>query len=51
MKYKYTLEESVNGTDIYCRADLPNTADQLPKEMIHTPDLEAVFDFIRQLER
>jgi hypothetical protein len=51
MKYKYTLEESIDGINLYCRADLPNTADNLPADMIHTPHLDEVFAWIKEMEK
>jgi hypothetical protein len=50
MKNIYKIEESINGTDIYCGVYSPNYVDNQPFDMIHTPNLEEVFAFIRKLE-
>jgi hypothetical protein len=50
MKNIYKIEESINGTDIYCGVYSPNCADTQPFDMIHTQNLEEVFQFIREME-
>ena len=50
MKYSYIIEDSINGTDIYCRAypkDQPNTE---PLDMIHSPNLDEILAWIRVKE-
>ena len=51
MKYKYILDDSIDGIHLYCGAYLLNTADTQPVDFIHAKTLDEIFNWIKEKDQ